>query len=206
MSINLDQEYRLYTTNADRERYDNLATLYSIIISLDYLERAYVRDSITQSQYTPACTRLLAQYKTILKLVGDELASLDAFVSEYRMDCQAAVHRIRVGVPATVEHSAEEGVEAAKWVAETTQSFITFMDALKLKLRAKDQLHPLLSDLMVGYSRFSKSQEWQGRPKILHWLITLNSMRASDEITDEQARQMLFDIDAAYQEFFKTLT
>lgn len=37
------------------------------------------------------------------------------------MDCQAAAHRIRVGVPATVEHSAEEGVEAAKWVAETTQ-------------------------------------------------------------------------------------
>lgn len=37
------------------------------------------------------------------------------------MDCTAAAHRIEVGVPATVEHSSEEGVEAAKWVAETTQ-------------------------------------------------------------------------------------
>ena len=37
------------------------------------------------------------------------------------MDCAAAVHRLKVGVPATVEHSAEEGVETAKWIAETTQ-------------------------------------------------------------------------------------
>lgn len=37
------------------------------------------------------------------------------------MDCGAALHRLNVGVPATVEHSSEEGVETAKWVAETTQ-------------------------------------------------------------------------------------
>jgi hypothetical protein len=41
------------------------------------------------------------------------------------MDCPAALHRLVVGVPATVEHSAEagagEGEEIGKWVAETTQ-------------------------------------------------------------------------------------
>jgi len=41
------------------------------------------------------------------------------------MDCTAAAHRLKVGVPATVEHSAEDGgsggAEMAKWVAETTQ-------------------------------------------------------------------------------------
>jgi ESCRT-I complex subunit VPS28 len=46
---------------------------------------------------------------------------------------------------------------------------ITFMDALKLNLRAKDQLHPFLTELMSGYSRFKGSQEWEGRGKILHW-------------------------------------
>ena len=51
------------------------------------------------------------------------------------------------------------------------QNFITFMDALKLKLRAKDQLHPLLTDLMSGYTRFKASSEWEGRPKILHWWV-----------------------------------
>jgi ESCRT-I complex subunit VPS28 len=49
------------------------------------------------------------------------------------------------------------------------QSFITFMDALKLRLRAKDQLQPLLQELMTGYSRFKGSAEWEGRGKIVQW-------------------------------------
>jgi ESCRT-I complex subunit VPS28 len=46
-------------------------------------------------------------------------------MQRYRMDCPAALHRLVVGVPATVEHSAEAGNgdagEMGKWVAETTQ-------------------------------------------------------------------------------------
>lgn len=37
------------------------------------------------------------------------------------MDHPAALHRIKVGVPATVEHSSEAGPETGKWVAQTTQ-------------------------------------------------------------------------------------
>lgn len=36
-------------------------------------------------RYTPACSRLLAQFKTIMKLVGDSVPSVDAFMSEYRV-------------------------------------------------------------------------------------------------------------------------
>jgi VPS28 protein len=49
-TISLDEEVRLYSTNAEREKYSTLATLFGIIISLDYLERAYVRDSITAAE------------------------------------------------------------------------------------------------------------------------------------------------------------
>ncbi|GAA6007080.1 hypothetical protein JCM10207_001498, partial [Rhodosporidiobolus poonsookiae] len=37
-------------------------------------------------------------------------------------------------------------------------------------------------------------------------LITLNQMRASEEITEEQSRQMLFDVEHAYSEFFRSLS
>jgi ESCRT-I complex subunit VPS28 len=72
--INPYEECRLYTTNAERERWESMATLFGIIVSLDALERAYVRESVSEAQYAPACTRLLAQYKTISKLVitGDD--------------------------------------------------------------------------------------------------------------------------------------
>ena len=36
------------------------------------------------------------------------------------MDHTAALHRIQVGVPATVEHSSEAGPETGKWIAQTT--------------------------------------------------------------------------------------
>lgn len=97
-----------------------------------------------------------------------------------QLDCTAAVPRLKIGIPATVEHSAEQSVlgsngqDSAKWIAETTQNFITLMDALKLKLRAKDQLHPILSELMSSYSRFKGSAEWEGRPKILQWYVCLH--------------------------------
>lgn len=180
------QEVRLANSNADRERIEELANLFALIRSLEYLERAYVRDSITASQcvlslfrlpaevtvcscggtlftasrYAPACTKILAQYKTIMKLVGDHVPSLEAFMQEYRarfflffpflphslflaqMDCTAAAHRLRVGVPATVEHAAEEqgasGAEMAKQVAETTQvrpplpSFLLYLTSVSL--------------------------------------------------------------------------
>lgn len=49
-SLNLDEEVRLYSTNAEREKYGLLATLFGIIVALEYLERAYVRDSVTAAE------------------------------------------------------------------------------------------------------------------------------------------------------------
>lgn len=52
------------------------------------------------------------------------------------------------------------------------QSFITFMDALKLRMRAKDQLHPILQELATGYARFKGSKDWEGRSKMVGWCVT----------------------------------
>lgn len=51
--MSMDEEVRLYTNNADREKYNLLATLFGITVALDYLERAFVRDSITAAEYVP---------------------------------------------------------------------------------------------------------------------------------------------------------
>jgi ESCRT-I complex subunit VPS28 len=100
--MSMDEEVRLYTTNAEREKYTLLGTLFGITVALDYLERAFVRDSITAAEYvlyqlqgfhsavllkrySPACTRLIAQYKTMLKLVGDSVSSIEEFMARYRV-------------------------------------------------------------------------------------------------------------------------
>ena len=60
--ISLDEEVRLYTNNAEREKYNLLATLFGIVVALDYLERAYVRDSITAAE----CVRPRHPYRLTL--------------------------------------------------------------------------------------------------------------------------------------------
>ena len=64
------------------------------------------------------------------------------------------------------------------------------MDALKLNYRSKDQLHPHLSDLMASLNT-SMPREFEGRAKIVQWLITLNQLRAADEVSEDQSRQVL---------------
>ncbi|KXN84140.1 hypothetical protein AN958_00410 [Leucoagaricus sp. SymC.cos] len=142
----------------------------------------------------------------MLKLVGDEVPSIEQFMTRYRMDNPAALHRIKVGVPATVEHASEAGPETAKQVAETTQSFITFMDALRLNLRTKEELHPLLRDLVTSCSKLKDHKDSEGRSRMVSWLITLNGMQISEKLDDEQSRQLLFDIEHAYNEFFHSLS
>ena len=70
-----------------------------------------------------------------------------------------------------------------------SEKFITFMDALKLSYKSKDQLHPLLSELMTSLNT-SMPKDFEGRAKIVQWLITLNQMRAADELNDDQSRQV----------------
>jgi ESCRT-I complex subunit VPS28 len=51
------------------------------------------------------------------------------------------------------------------------------MDAIKLRLRAKDQLHPILQELVTGYARFKGSKDWEGRSKMVGWYV-LSWLRA----------------------------
>lgn len=90
-------------------------------------------------------------------------------------------------------------------ILEATQEFITFLDAVKLGMLSKDQLHPLLSDVIQSVNRVT-DQDFDNRGKIVQWLITLNQMKASDELSEQQARELELDIQQAYQGFRRTLT
>ena len=72
---------KLAETAAERDLIDSLAEIYSIIITLDGLEKHYTKDSIHESEYTEICSRLLKQYKSILKdeAVSREFGDLETF-------------------------------------------------------------------------------------------------------------------------------
>lgn len=228
----LDQEIKLHITTKQRELYESLAEIHAIIVTLDFLEKAFLRDSISHTQYTPTCLRLIAQYNGVLKndTVLNEFGSLERFRKRYSLEYQLGIARLQIGIPVTVEQAMigstekaeqvtpKEGfpgiVESspgpikggAKAIAKVTGNFITCMDAVKLNYKAKDQLHPLLSELMTNLNKVTmEGHEFSGRGKLVQWLIRLNGLKADEEINDEQARQLLFDLDSAYKEFYTSL-
>ncbi len=88
--INLDEPLKLYESTQQREIYESLAELYSIIVTLDFLEKCYIRDIIKDhDEYTSTCLRLLAQWNTLLKNenVASEFESLEKFKEKYNVSC-----------------------------------------------------------------------------------------------------------------------
>ena len=85
--INLDEEVKLADTAAERDLVDSLAEIYSIIRTLDGLERAYQKDALPESEYSEMCSKLLKQYKSILndETVSREFVDLDAFCQSWEV-------------------------------------------------------------------------------------------------------------------------
>lgn len=79
--INLDEEVKLADSAAERDLVDSLAEIYSIIRTIDGLEKAYIKDALPESEYTEICSKLLKQYKSILndETVAREFVDLDTF-------------------------------------------------------------------------------------------------------------------------------
>lgn len=133
------------------------------------------------------------------------------------MECPRATERLRIGLPATVEQASHgaptsgtvapggtTGNAPGSLILAATENFITFLDALKLNMVSKDALHPLLSEVIQSVNKVTDG-DFENRGKIIQWLITLNQMRATEELSEDQARELAFDIEQAYQGFKATL-
>ncbi|CAJ1961721.1 unnamed protein product [Cylindrotheca closterium] len=205
-----EEEIHLYESSRERQSYDDQGTLYGIILATEHLERSYARDAITNSEYTAECNKLISQFRLAEKAVlgsDNNIRSTEEFMKLYEMDCPRADERLlKMGVPEPIRNTSTESAGVAVTVAEAVQHFITIMDAVKLEQRAVDDLQPLLSDLMDSLARLPETpNDFEPNRKVKHWLQKLNSMRAFDEIDDDDSRQLYHDLDSAYAEFTRYL-
>lgn len=68
------------------------------------------------------------------------------------------------------------------------------------------QVHPMMSDLILALSRVPQlSPDFVGKVKVKEWIARLNKMSASEELTQEQARQLSFDLEMSYNGFIQSL-
>ncbi|XP_022187204.1 vacuolar protein sorting-associated protein 28 homolog [Nilaparvata lugens] len=200
----LFEDVKLFRNAREREKYENMADLYAVINTLQNLEKAYIRDCVTAKEYTAACSKLLVQYKAAFKQVqGDDFPNIEAFIKKYRLDCPAAMERIREDRPITIK---DDKGNTSKCIADIVSLFITIMDKLRLEIKAMDELHPELRDLNDTMNRLSiLPSDFEGKRKVKDWLDVLENMHASDELTDSQVRQLIFDLETSYNAFNKLL-
>lgn len=224
--ISLDEEVKLADSAGERDLIDSLAEIYGIIRTLDGLEKAYIKDAVTESEYTEMCSKLLKQYKSILsdETVSKEFQDLDTFSRKWsvrkplifpllqltanQIECPRATERIRVGIPSSVEQATHGpasstgrgGGASTSLIVTATENFITFIDALRINMTSKDALHPLLGDVIQSVNKVT-NEDFANRGKIIQWLITLNQMRTTEELNPDQVRELTFDMDQAYNGF-----
>uniref|UniRef100_A0A915JE05 Vacuolar protein sorting-associated protein 28 homolog n=1 Tax=Romanomermis culicivorax TaxID=13658 RepID=A0A915JE05_ROMCU len=203
--FNSFQEVRLGRSARELERYDNMAELYAVLNTLESLEKAYIRDCVSPKEYTAACSKLLVQYKAAFRTVqsNDDFPDIHTFIKKYKLNVSAALERIKDDRPITIR---DDKGNTSKCIAEIVSLFITSMDKLKLEIRSTDELHPEIRDLVDSMCRMSTlPSDFEPKLKVQSWLQTLESMRATDELTAEQARQMVFDLESAYNGFNRFL-
>ena len=225
-TISLDEEVKLAHSASERDQIDSLAEIYSIIRTLDGLEKAYQKDALPERSYTDMCTTMIKQYQAILsdKNVEREFGDLDRFMEEWDIQCPRAAQTLRAGLPRTeiyahagqqnqIQNVMREGQgnggggmgngtvqPTGATILAATENFITFLDALKLNYISKPTLHPLLSDVIQSVNKVT-DKDFEHRGKIIQWLITLNQMRANEELSEEQAADLAFDMEQAYNGF-----
>jgi ESCRT-I complex subunit VPS28 len=96
------------------------------------------------------------------------------------------------------------GAANASAIVSASENFITLFDAVRMNILSKDTLHPILVDTIQAVNKVT-DRDFENKGKIVQWLITLNQMRAAEELSPEQARELQFDLNAAYEGFKATL-
>ena len=65
----------------DRQRFDEMADLYSIIVATEQLEQAFVRDAVNNKDYEKECNKLIAQFKTLRDSLSESVPHIEKFMA-----------------------------------------------------------------------------------------------------------------------------
>ncbi|KAH9598265.1 Vacuolar protein sorting-associated Vps28 [Trypanosoma melophagium] len=187
----------------ERQHVEYLADLFAVIVAIEKIEKAILRDLITQQQYDTTINRLLEKYKSTVSHLeqgsNPYYTTIDSFWENYGSKCPAARTRIQLGFEVAKQQQ-QAGRVDPRLVLECGQYFITLMDSLKLQQTAVDQLYTLLTDLIQGLKRLNV-EDLDFFQRLLSWKNKLDTMNASDELNEKDTREFAFVLERGYQAF-----
>jgi hypothetical protein len=187
---------------------DDHANLYSVIRTVDTLERAFTNGLVGADEYEKNLNQLLTQYNVIATALKDDYPDIEQFIDEHDMDVAFAKARLfGAQVAATRIYHGESKKAEVVHILEAGQHFVTLVDSLKLELVHVDDILPLIRELSTALAGIpSLPANFESKDIVNKWLVKLNQMKASDRISEEDTRQMSLDLDHAYSVFHRAVS
>ena len=114
--------------------------------------------------------------------------------------CQSAKSLLKAGQ--SNYRGEETDRNLAQRVFDITTKFIAPQDVLALDIRSVDELLPALRDVQQALQNYPNlPADYQGLNTVTTWVDKMSTMKAHEELAEEDARQMKFELDGAMQRF-----
>lgn len=202
--VTIDSDYK------EAQQYDNLADMFAIIRTLQFLELANTKQQINKEDYDRECDLLLQNFQSSkLQNGGDRFVVAD-FARTYNLDCPLALDRLKVGVNASRQYGIAGqragGPSQLKIASEVTAAFYEIIDGLQVMEASKENLKPLLTKLMdalLGINNLPPT--FTGNAMIVKWLSKFESMSALDTLGDDDSGDLALELQEQYDQFNKVL-
>ena len=92
-------------------------------------------------------------------------------------------------------------------VFDVTQKFISAMDVIAMQADSVDDVDPSIRDLHKALQNYPNlPADYTGLATVEKWVTILSSKKAHDKLSEEEIRQLKFDLDkeyASYEELLK---
>ncbi|KAK2194476.1 bifunctional Aspartic peptidase domain superfamily/Peptidase family A1 domain/VPS28 [Babesia duncani] len=172
------------------------ADLYSLLYTLEYLERAYIGGFSPIQDYENECSSLLS----VCKVLDDATPKIfEDFSMSFGLNYPLALNRIKNGKPAANNNAGSLYKGEKLMLIELSEHFITLVDALKLGSITIDELYPLIHELVTCIRTTSSSSEDNKKlselsfmDNVYKWHTKLGSMQAHEELSSSEARQLRY--------------
>ena len=159
-----------------------------------------MNSKIEGKEYDKEFGHLLHHYQLCAQSI-DGFVGLDQFMAQYNLThCQSAKMLLTQGK--SNYRGEETDKNLAQRVFDITTKFMQPIDMLTLEIKSIDEISPSLRDVHQALLNYPKlPADYQGLQTIQRWVDKVSTMKASDSLSDDDARQLKFDLETAMQRF-----
>lgn len=205
-----DIEAVIRFTPTEQIQFEKEQNIYSIVKTMEFLVRktcsnfaqeyAYMNGKIQGPAYDSEFKILFQQYvlcsNSITNFVG-----IDRFALENDLNhCQSAIMRIKAGKSNYGGEDVNRGL--GQIIYEITSKMITANDVLEIGQKSVDEIAPHLREAHQALSRYPNLPSvYTGLTQLTKWTKFMESKAATYELSDDEIRELKYDLGHALQNF-----